>query len=176
MGEVSATALFQEFFNGVAGDLGEVLNPAHVLQEEGKEKINVAGIRCDGVFSKPFLSNEIVKKEFFCLKKCGGEALANDGPVAPVSKENAHCRSDAAGVTILPESCWGVSAASNTIELAKFAAGFSLLATFFYTWLFITLATFQLALDTINLQFLFQLPDGILKVSSNFNFNHLGLR
>lgn len=69
-----------------------------------------------------------------------------------------------------------VLSASDPVKLAEFTTSFSLFATFFYTWFFIAFATFEFSFDSINLQFLFQLPDGIFKISTNFNFYHLGLR
>lgn len=75
---------------------------------------------------------------------------------------------------ILSHTCSGCLA--DSVELAEFPACFSLLATFFYTWFFVEFTTLQLSFYPIYLQLLLQLSDGIFKVSSNFNFYHLGLR
>jgi len=119
-----------------------------------------------------------MEKKFFCLEKFLGKGFAGDGNILLAGKEKTpgaikECNRRSNFYCFLRRV---ISATSDAVKLAELAAGFSLLAAFLYTGLFVTFTTFQLSLDTINLQFLFQLPDGILKVSTNFNFNHLGLR
>ena len=65
---------------------------------------------------------------------------------------------------------------SYAIELPEFSAGFRLLAALFHTGFLVVFPAFQLSFDTIDLQFLLQLSYGVLKITTNFNFYHLGLR
>ena len=61
----------------------------------------------------------------------------------------------------------------HAVELAKFTQSFSAFPTFTYTWFLVVLTSFEFAFDTINLQFLLQLADRVLKVAFDFDFNHL---
>ena len=64
----------------------------------------------------------------------------------------------------------------HAIELTEFAACFRLLAAFFDTRFFIVFATLQFSFDSVYLKLFFQLPDGELEVTPDFNFYHLNLR
>ena len=62
--------------------------------------------------------------------------------------------------------------ASHPVEFAKFAQGLRCFAAFFDTGFFIVLTPFQLSFNTVDLQFLLQLPDRVFKVTSDIDFDH----
>ncbi len=61
----------------------------------------------------------------------------------------------------------------HPIELAKFTQGFRSFATFLDAGFFVILTPFQLAFDTVDLQFFLQLPDRVFKVTSDIYFDHI---
>jgi hypothetical protein len=67
----------------------------------------------------------------------------------------------------------GSTATSHSVELAKFTQGFRSFAAFFHAGFFVIFPPFQLAFDTVDLQFLFQLPDRVFKVTSDIYFDHI---
>lgn len=87
MRKLSATALFEEFVDGFVVDLGETLNPSHVLQEKGEEEVDVTVVSLDGILCKSFLGNQVVEKNFLCLEKLLGKGLAVDGNILLARKE-----------------------------------------------------------------------------------------
>ena len=63
---------------------------------------------------------------------------------------------------------------SDTIELAEFSAGFRLFAAFLHAGFLVVFPALQFPFNTIDLQLFLQLANGVLKISTNFNFYHLG--
>ncbi len=145
--------------------------------QESKKEVNIGRVGLDGVFGKAFLRDQVVEKKLFCRNKLLGEGCGVDGNVGKQRGKRKRKRP-------LQECCSGrfrkfltlLSSPSDAVELAKLTTSLGLFATFFDTGFFIVLTTLQLSFNSINLQFFLQLTDGVFKISTNFNFYHLGLR
>ncbi len=173
MGNMSVPALFQKPVNMTVFDL---LQGAYfwLLLKECKKEIDVGFVGLDGVFGKTFLRDYIMEKKFFCRNELLREGCGVDGSVWEKRKSKCPLQKNCGRHFRKFSTLFSTS--SDAVELAKLAASLSLFAALFDTGFFILLATLQLSFDSINLQFLFQLTDGVFKISTNFNFYHLGLR
>ncbi len=80
-------ALFNEFMDSFVIYLSKFLDPSHMLRNKRKKEVDIAVVGLDGVFSKPFFSDQVVEKKFFCLKKFLGKRFAVDDRVPPMRKE-----------------------------------------------------------------------------------------
>ena len=67
--------------DGFVVDLDEILDPSHVLQEEGEKEVDVTVVSLDGILCKSFLGDQVVEKKFLCLEKFLGKGLAVDGNI-----------------------------------------------------------------------------------------------
>ena len=71
-----------------------------------------------------------------------------------------------------PAGAFNSEPASHPVEFTKFAQGLSGFAAFFYAGFFVIFTPFQLSFNTVDLQFLLQLPDRVFKVTSDIDFDH----
>jgi hypothetical protein len=70
----------------------------------------------------------------------------------------------------------GSERASHAVEFPQLTPGLGLLAALLDTGLFVIFTPLQLSFNSVDLEFFLQLPDGKLKIASNFNFYHVSLR
>ena len=87
MGKLSAATVLKIFMDSFVVYLGEALKRSHMLQKKGEKEVNVAVVGADSILCKPFLSNEVVEKKFFCLEKFLGKGFADDGNILLARKE-----------------------------------------------------------------------------------------
>ena len=80
-------ALFNKFLDSLFIYLSKLLDPSHMLRDKRKKDVDITVVGLDGIFGKPFFSNQVVEKKFFCLKKFLGKRFAVDDRVPPVGKE-----------------------------------------------------------------------------------------
>lgn len=155
------------------GDLQKT-GQSSVLLQVGEEKIDIGLVGLDGIFCESFLRDQMMEKEFSCRNKLSRDLLGSMAKRTGLEgKKDARGRMAATGVSV---GLLSLSAPSDAVKLAELATGFRLFAPFFYARLFVVLTTLQFSFDSVNLKFLFQLTDGVFKISTNFNFYHLGLR
>jgi hypothetical protein len=132
--------------------------------KEGNKKAQVGTISVYSICRKTSLDSKILQKGIKAVGQ-GGRFQGRGTDLAEGNKKKPCSLKGSAGLNkLIP--------VFHSVVLAKFTQGFSRLATLLNTWFLVIFAPFELALDTVNLQFFLQLADCILKVSLYFYFNH----
>jgi len=163
------SGLFQKGMNGLA------INPVKIGLYTGMEKkekrLNVSGVRLNGILRQASFRDYIMKKEVVQGGKLCGQNRRIDGiqgqRVGSMDKMPAMEGILSAGSS---------DCLANTVEFAEFPACFCLLATFLHTRFLVVFTTLQFSFNSVYLQLFLQLSDGVFKVPPNFNFYHLWLR
>lgn len=128
-----------------------------VLMQKRFKAFQVGLIRLNSIFRQAALNREV-----------GEELLAQLGYGLRIQKWHKE------NVLALTRTLYTnrLTAIFHPVKLTKLTECFSSLATFFYTGFFVKFPSLQLTLDSINLEFLFQLTNRVFKVAFHFYFDH----